>query len=82
MFFGFGRPLDHPVPLFSGNVLVSAWRGVVDVVADALGVTFDEVDLVHEVAPTEERLETAAGVISRCGNHRWDSFPGARPRRR
>ena len=63
MFFGFGSPLDHQVPLFSGNVLVSAWRGVVDVVADALGVTFDDVDLVHEVAPTDVRLVTAAGVI-------------------
>ena len=63
MFFGFGSPMDHPVPLFSGNVLVSAWRGVVDVVAAALGVTFDEVDLVHEVAATEVALETAAGRL-------------------
>jgi hypothetical protein len=63
LFFGFGSPLDHPVPLFSGDVLVSAWRGVVDVIADALGVSFDDVDMVHEVAPTGVRLETAAGVI-------------------
>jgi hypothetical protein len=63
MFFGFGMPMDHQVPLFSGNVLVSAWRGVVDVIADALGVTFDDVDLVHEVAATEVALDIAGGRI-------------------
>jgi hypothetical protein len=63
IFFGFGSPLDHPVPLFQGNVLVTAWRGVVEVIAAALGVTFDEVDLVHDVAPTEVALDTAAGPL-------------------
>jgi hypothetical protein len=63
VFFGFGSPLDHPVPLFSGAVLVSTWRGVIEVIAEALGVTFDEVDLVHEVAATEVALETASGRL-------------------
>ncbi len=63
IFFGFGQPMDHPVPLFQGNVLVSAWRGVVDTIADAMGITFDEVDLVHEVAVTEVPIETASGLI-------------------
>jgi hypothetical protein len=44
-------------------VLVTAWRGVVEVIAAALGVTFDEVDLVHDVAPTVVALDTAAGRL-------------------
>ena len=63
MYFGFGEPLDKPVPLFQGDRLVASWRGVVDTVADAMGITFDSVDQVHEVAPTEVTLDTAAGRL-------------------
>jgi 2,4-diaminopentanoate dehydrogenase len=63
VYFGFGQPLTAAVPLFQGDTLVSTWSGVLDVLAEALGITFDEVDMVHEVAEAKTDIDTACGLI-------------------
>nr|MDT0666255.1 hypothetical protein [Micromonospora sp. DSM 115978] len=61
--FGFGEPAEFPAFLADSSVLVGAWRGVVDVLADALGVTFDSVETVYERATCERAVDTAIGTV-------------------
>lgn len=61
--FGFGQPPEHR-PLMAGDGFQTAtWGPPVRMVADALGVTLDEVRETYDRALTPRRLEVACGVI-------------------
>jgi 2,4-diaminopentanoate dehydrogenase len=61
--FGFGMPLDYEAPLFLGGDLTLWWGGVITLLADALGLTLDEVREEHEVAAVDQDVETAFGTV-------------------
>lgn len=61
---GFGKPLDHtPLLLFPG-ALTLAWGGVVQVLAEALGVKLDEVRETHERLPAPEDFTIPPGPVA------------------
>lgn len=61
--FGFGQPLDYQGGLKRPGVLRWGWGAAVTMVAEALGVTLDEIRETCEFQPTPRRLDTACGVI-------------------
>ena len=60
---GFGKPPGHPAPLLLPGALTMGWGPSVRMVADALGVTLDEVRQLHEVAVADAPFEIPAGKI-------------------
>jgi hypothetical protein len=63
VYFGFGRPLDFAAPLLQPGMLKGGWGGMVLLVADALGISLDEIREEHERLPAPETFETAMGRI-------------------
>jgi hypothetical protein len=61
--FGFGQPLDYASPLFTSGALTEYWGGVVTMVADALGVTLDEIRESHDFAAIDTDVDVAVGRI-------------------
>ncbi len=61
--FGFGKPLDYEAPLFLGGDLTLWWGGVITLLADAMGITLDEIREDHEVAAVDQDVQTAFGVV-------------------
>ena len=61
--FGFGQPLDYASPLFTSGALTEYWGGVVTMVADALGVTLDEIRESHDFAAIDADVDVAVGRI-------------------
>ena len=61
--FGFGQPTTATPLLFQGSMLVESWRGVVQLIADALRVTFDAVDMTYDTATLDHDIDTAFGVV-------------------
>jgi 4-hydroxy-tetrahydrodipicolinate reductase len=62
--FGFGQPTDYSAALFDTQALLAAWGGVVQVIADAIGLTLDSIEGVHEVATVDTDLSTAVGTLA------------------
>jgi 4-hydroxy-tetrahydrodipicolinate reductase len=60
---GFGKPPGHPAPLLLPGALSMGWGPSVRMVADALGVTLDEVRQLHEVVVADAPFEIPAGKI-------------------
>ncbi len=65
VYFGFGRPLDFDAPLLRPGVLKGGWGGMLVLLADALGVSLDEIREVHERLPAPETFETKMGRIEK-----------------
>jgi 4-hydroxy-tetrahydrodipicolinate reductase len=63
VYFGFGRPLDYEAPLLQPGMLKGGWGGMVLLLADALGLSLDEIREEHERLPAPETFETAMGRI-------------------
>jgi 2,4-diaminopentanoate dehydrogenase len=61
---GFGMPMDSPPPMLWPTVPTMVWGGVLRILADTLGVTFDEVDEQIERRPLEHTLELPIGTFS------------------
>src|SRR5262245_37057677 len=61
--FGFGEPTDFGCFLADPAVLIGAWRGVVDAIADQLKVRLDTVEAVYERATVDRDLDTAVGRL-------------------
>jgi 4-hydroxy-tetrahydrodipicolinate reductase len=61
--FGFGMPVDYEAPLFLGGDLTLWWGGVITLLADAMGITLDEIREEHEVAAVDQDVETAFGTV-------------------
>jgi hypothetical protein len=60
---GFGHPLDHTPLLLMPGVLTLAWGGVLNMMAAALDVKFDETREVFERRPAERDLDLAVGPV-------------------
>ena len=63
--FGFGKPPDHRCIMEMPGVQRSAWGPPVQMVADHLGVTLDEIRETYEKRTTDHPLEIAAGTIDK-----------------
>jgi 2,4-diaminopentanoate dehydrogenase len=62
--FGFGRPLDSPLPPYlAPGRLTRYWGPTVEMVASALGLEIDEIRETTQRAVTAERLELAIGAV-------------------
>jgi len=65
VYFGFGRPLDHPAPMLQPGVLKGGWGPMVVMLADAFGMRLDEIREEHERLPAPDSFETAMGKIEK-----------------
>lgn len=65
VYFGFGRPLDYDAPLLRPGMLKGGWGGMLVLLADALGVSLDEIREVHERLPAPETFDTKMGRIEK-----------------
>lgn len=74
VYFGFGRPLDFDAPLLRPGMLKGGWGGMVVMLADALGVSLDEIREVHERLPAPESFDTKMGRIEQgtCAGVRFE----------
>lgn len=74
VYFGFGRPLDFAAPLLQPGMLKGGWGGMVMMLADALGLSLDEIREVHERLPAPETFETKMGRIEKgtCAGVRFE----------
>ena len=74
VYFGFGRPLDFAAPLLQPGMLKGGWGGMVVMLADALGVSLDEIREVHERLPAPESFDTKMGRIEKgtCAGVRFE----------
>ncbi|OMC29599.1 hypothetical protein A5740_17785 [Mycobacterium sp. GA-1841] len=61
--FGFGQSLDYQGGLKTPGVLKWGWGAAITMVADSLGVEFDEIRESCEFLPTPRDLDSAVGVI-------------------
>lgn len=60
---GFGKPLDQTPLLLAPGSLAFAWGGVVQCLADALGVDLDGIEEWHERRPAPETFEISTGTV-------------------
>jgi hypothetical protein len=74
VFFGYGRPLDYDAPLLKPGMLKGGWGCMVLMLADALGVSLDEIREEHERLPAPETFETRMGKIEKgtCAGVRFE----------
>jgi 4-hydroxy-tetrahydrodipicolinate reductase len=74
VFFGFGRPMDYAAPLLQPGALKGGWGGMVQLLADALGMKVDEMREEHERLPAPESFDTAMGRIEKgtCAGVRFE----------
>ena len=56
--FGFGRPADYTPPLAMPGVLRMGWGGMVQLIADDLGIELDGIHESFERSYAEEAFET------------------------
>ena len=61
--FGFGKSLDETPLILSPGVLRLTWGPTVHLLADALGVTLDDIVEVHERVPAPETFSIPTGTI-------------------
>lgn len=60
---GFGTPVDEPPLFLQPGILSLAWGSAIRQLADALGITVDEIVDHNEREPAPEDFEIAAGTI-------------------
>ncbi len=74
VYFGFGRPLDYEAPLLQPGMLKGGWGCMVLMLADALGVSLDEIREEHERLPAPDSFDTAMGRIEKgtCAGVRFE----------
>ena len=60
---GFAKPLDHTPLLLMPGVLGLAWGGTVNLLAEAIGVTVDELVETHERLPAPETFTIPPGTV-------------------
>jgi len=60
---GFGMPMDQTPPMLWPTVPTMVWGGVLQVLADTLGVVIDEIEEVIERRPLERTIELPIGVF-------------------
>jgi len=81
---GLGDPMEKKALLEEPAVLIFAWGHTIYMIADALGVTLDQVDTVWEKWATPTRIEFQHGVIEpgHCAAVRFEirGFVGGEPR--
>ncbi len=56
--FGFGRPADYTPPLAIPGVLYAGWGGMVQIIADELGIELDEIHESYERHYAEKAFDT------------------------
>jgi hypothetical protein len=56
--FGFGRPADYTPPLAMPGVLRTGWGGMVQMVADRIGIALDEIRESYERCYADEAFDT------------------------
>jgi hypothetical protein len=56
--FGFGRPADYTPPMAIPGILRAAWGGMVQIIADELGIVLDEIHESYERHYAEESFDT------------------------
>jgi hypothetical protein len=56
--FGFGRPSDYTPPMAIPGILRAAWGGMVQLIADELGIVLDEIYEGYERHYAEESFDT------------------------
>ncbi len=73
-FFGFGHPLDFPAPMFYPGAIKAGWGSVIELVADALGFTLDEIVEESERVPAPASFDTDMGRIEQgtCAGVRFE----------
>ena len=64
-FFGFGRPVDEPVPLFAESAPLESWSGVVHELAAELGYVLDDIKFITEVSPVDEDVQLEVALIEK-----------------
>jgi hypothetical protein len=83
VFFGYGRPLDYDAPLLRPGMLKGGWGCMVLMLADALGVSLEEIREEHERLPAPDTFETKMGKIEQgtCAGVRFEvqGIVGGRP---
>ena len=65
VYFGYGRPLDFEAPLLQPGMLKGGWGGMVLMLADAFGISLDEIREEHERLPALKSFECAMGRIEK-----------------
>lgn len=60
---GFGGAMDDIPMLLNPGILTFAWGGVIQMMADAAGVTLDEIREVYERVPAPHDIEITLGTI-------------------
>lgn len=61
--FGFGRPLSYEPPLLQPGALRWGWGGMVQMLADAIGVELDEIRESHDRQVSDVAFECAMGKV-------------------
>jgi 2,4-diaminopentanoate dehydrogenase len=64
-FFGFGRAVDDPIPLFAESAPLKSWSGVVHELAAELGYVLDDIELITEVSPVDEDVQLEVALIEK-----------------
>lgn len=81
--FGFGRPADYTPPLSRPGVLRLGWGGMVQMVADALGIELDEMRESFERRYAEDAFDTPMMHVPKdtCAAVRFqiEGMAGGRP---
>lgn len=63
---GFGYTPDDPTPLFSNSeVVAQVWRNSVMLLADTVGLEYDEIEIFRNLRVTDKDLHVAAGFIAK-----------------
>ena len=65
VYFGYGRPLAFEAPLLQPGMLKGGWGGMVLMLADAFGISLDEIREEHERLPALKSFECAMGRIEK-----------------
>lgn len=60
---GYGQPMDYQSPFFASGKLTDWFGGMVQLIADQLGVELEEIRQVGELAPATKTVEASIGRI-------------------
>lgn len=60
---GFGKPTDYEAPIASGGAFVAYWGGMVQQLADQMGLELDEIVGTNDFAVHDTDLDTSVGLM-------------------